>query len=93
MKKLSVSEIIYEYLKERAGEYHAGYEFCNKTVTVGNYTYWLGSSADRKARQLAIDGKIERVRKGKYAFYRVKPKEPTQLKLSTASLQSYSHKL
>lgn len=33
---------------------------------------WLGTSADRAARDMAIDGKIIRERYGKYARYRAR---------------------
>ena len=70
MKK-SVSQIIFSYLKEHEGEWHNGYEFVNKSVGVGGQSYFLGSSSDRKARQLALDGKIERRHYKGYAQFRV----------------------
>ena len=75
--KKSVSSIIFSYLKEHEGEWHYSYEFVNKSIGVGGITYWLGNASDRKARQLALDGKIERRHYEGYAQFRV-PK-PTPL--------------
>ena len=88
MNKKSVSTIIYEFLKEHQGEYHAGYEFVNKSIGVGGKSYFLGSSSDRKCRLMAEEGKIERKREKGYAWYRVKPKLVTyyQQKLLTVKL-------
>ena len=33
---------------------------------------WLGTSADRQARQMVEDGVIDRQRRGKYSFFRAK---------------------
>jgi hypothetical protein len=41
-------------------------------VKVNTPKGWLGNSADRIARYMALDGKIERKRDGKYAFYKLK---------------------
>ena len=77
MKK-SVSTIIYEFLKEHQGEWHAGFEFCNRHITIKSGTYFLGNSADRKARKLAEKGAIDRTYKVlngiRYAYYQAKPK-------------------
>jgi len=87
MKK-SVSQIIYSYLKEHEGEWIAGYSFVNRSVGVGDKTYFCGSSSDRKARLMAEEGKIERKHEKGYAWYRVKPKLVTyyQQKLLTVKL-------
>ena len=71
MTKKSVSEIIYSYLKEHEGEYHAGYEFVNKSIGVDGKSYFLGSSSDRKCRLMAEEGKIERKHEKGYAWYRI----------------------
>src|SRR5690348_8639304 len=77
MNKPTVGEVIYQYLNEHKGEWHAGFEFVNRSIGIKSGTYFLGSSADRKARRLAEDGKIERTYKTldgvRYAYYRVKP--------------------
>ena len=83
MKRKYVAEIIYEFLQEHQGEWHAGYEWVNRHVYVGGKCYWCGSSADRKARLMAERGDIERKHEGGYAWYRVKPKEPNQLNMAT----------
>ena len=74
----SVSTIIYEYLREHEGEWHAGFEFCNRPITIKSGTYFLGNSADRKARLMAERGVIGRTYKvlngTRYAYYQVKPK-------------------
>ena len=74
MKK-SVSETIYQFLKDHEGEYHAGFEFVNRTIN-GRF---CGSSADRKCRLMAENGLIEKkydtINGVRYAFYRVKPIE------------------
>lgn len=67
----SVSTIIYEYLKQDQGNWHAGYEFVNRSVGVGDKTYFCGSSSDRKARLMAEEGKIERKHEKGYAWFRV----------------------
>ena len=69
----TIHTIIYEYLKEHQGEYHAGYEFVNKSIGVGGQSYFLGSSSDRKCRLMAEEGKIERKHEKGYAWFRVKP--------------------
>ena len=76
MKTKSVSQIIFSYLKEHEGEYHAGYEFVNKSIGVGGQSYFLGSSSDRKCRLMAEEGKIERKHEKGYAWYRVPKPTP-----------------
>ena len=82
MKRKYVAEIIYEFLEERYPEWHAGYEFCNKEVYVKGQRYWLGSSSDRKARKLAESNKIDKDYKGRYVYFRAKPKQSEQLKMA-----------
>ena len=87
MKKPTVSTIIFSYLKEHEGEWIAGYSFVNRTVGVGDKTYFCGSSSDRKARLMAEEGKIERKREGKYAYYRVPKPTPIIAQKSLAFIK------
>ena len=80
----SVSQIILEFLQEHQGEWHGGFEFCNRTIN----GHFCGNSADRKARLMAERGILERkydtINGTRYAFYRAKPipkQEPKQLEL------------
>ena|SRR3990167_1453870 len=72
--KETYSAIILEFLEEHYPEWHFGYEFVNCHVVVKGGIYWLGSSADRLARQLSEDGIIDKKREGKYVQFRAKPK-------------------
>lgn len=42
-----------------------------KLLMVNTPYGWLGSQADRRARELACDGEIERKIDGKYVYYRL----------------------
>ena len=88
----SVSTIIYEFLQEHQGEWHAGYEFVNCYVSAGGKSYFCGSSSDRKARLMAERGVIERKHEQGYAFYRVKPQEKAIPKLEAKQLSFGSTK-
>ena len=68
--KLTQHQIIKKYLEFR-GEWIASYDLLKINTPYG----WLGSQADRRARELAERGEIERKQIGEYAYYRVpKPK-------------------
>jgi len=73
--KYTTKQKIALVLEDRRGEWIPAYELIKVHTKYG----WLGSSADREARYVAEDGKIEvdkrtilveRKRDGKYAYYR-----------------------
>jgi hypothetical protein len=64
---LTQKNIILNVLKE-ARVWVKSYELQKVNTHYG----WLGTQADRAARQLAIEGLIERRRAGKYSEYRYK---------------------
>src|SRR3990167_4225767 len=66
----SYSQIILEFLEENYPNWYFGYSFVNTHISVKGKSYWLGSSADRLARQLSEDGLIEKKREGKYVQFR-----------------------
>jgi len=62
-------------LSELTNEWQPSYNF----IMTGTKNGWLGSSADRRCRKMAEEGKIERKQDGKYAYYRLKQKtKPTK---------------
>lgn len=69
--------IIIKYL-ELVNDWIPAYKLRGRDTSFG----WLGHQADRRARELAQEGKIEHRINGKYAEYRVKrPIELKQLSL------------
>ena len=91
MNKKSVSTVILQFLQEHQGEWYPTYHFCNRELYVGKDRYWLGNDAGRKARGLAIAGKIERKHDGKYAYFRAKPIPKLEAKqLSFGSTKAYN---
>lgn len=69
------SQIIYELLNENPEDWHFSYELIAKWVVIKGKSYWLGTSADRLARDLAEKGLIEREGREEgnfYAKYRAK---------------------
>lgn len=66
-------EIIYNVLR-RNGDWTPSYALIKIDTQYG----WLGTSADRMARQMVEDGEIERQQRGKYAYYRIKGAAPVK---------------
>lgn len=71
-RKPTYEELILKLLKSDPDKYFYTYELVSRWVD----GKWLGPSADRIARYMAEEGKIERVGRedgsGKYARYRVR---------------------
>ena len=57
-------ELILKALEVNGKDWTAGYDLIKKEIWVGGEKHFLGSSADRRARELAEHGKIERKRMG-----------------------------
>ena len=75
LSKPTYESIIFKVLDERPNDWIPSYDFIKLNTKWG----WLGSSADRIARYMAEDGKIERKREGKYTYYSKKTKQQTLL--------------
>lgn len=65
---MSYKEKIIKILEE-AGDWLPSYKLMNAETPYG----WLGKSGDRRARELAEAGLIDRRINGKYVEYRAKP--------------------
>lgn len=65
MKKLTYHQKILAHLKDH-GDWVPSYALSGVETDYG----WVGSSGERRARELAEDGKLERKVVGKYAYYR-----------------------
>jgi len=63
---MTQSEIIINYLND-TNDWVASY----KIIKVNTNWGWLGTSADRQARELAEQGILQRKRDGKYTYYRI----------------------
>lgn len=68
---MTQKEIITEYLKSLNGEWVKEYNLRAVHTPYG----WIGSSGDRRCRELAEEGIIERRISGKYAEMRIKPRD------------------
>lgn len=68
--KPTYEQIILKVLEERPNDWIPSYYLVKLNTRWG----FLGSSADRIARYMAEDGKIERKRDGKYTYYSQKTK-------------------
>lgn len=68
-KKLSYKEIIKALLESQPNKWFMSYELIGKRVEINGKEYWLGTSADRLARDLALDGAIEREGRDEGQFY------------------------
>ncbi len=66
---MSYKQIILKVLEEY-GDWIPSWQFVSKHTPYG----WLGKSGDRRARELAQAGLIDRRINGKYVEYRAKPK-------------------
>lgn len=71
MKKFSQKEIILNLLKESPGNWFPSYSLLKASTRWG----WIGSQGDRRARELAEEGKIVVRHQGKYAEYKCKEPE------------------
>ncbi len=92
LTRKSVSTVIYEFLQEHYPEWHAGYEFVNRSVVIGGKTYWLGSSSDRKCRLMSERGIIERKHEKGYAWYRA-IKKPVLSEISNVKQMAFDKEL
>lgn len=73
--ELTQREIILNVLED-AKEFVPSYNLIKINTKWG----WLGSGADRQARDLAIEGLLQRKREGKYTFYKlIEEKQPSLL--------------
>lgn len=68
------TKIILKVLED-SGEWIPSHYFIKQNTQWG----FLGTSAPRRCRELAEEDKIQVRRKGKYAFYKSKAKQPIQL--------------
>jgi len=64
---MTQSNIILEVLNDTK-EWMPSWYFVKQDTKWG----WLGTSGDRRARELYEDGKIERKHEGKYSYYKIK---------------------
>lgn len=65
---MTQSQIIKSILKDEPNKWFPSYELVKATTKYG----WLGTSGDRRARELAERGEIEVRHSGKYAEFRAK---------------------
>jgi|TARA_R110002167_G_scaffold6328_4_gene29379 hypothetical protein len=76
MRKTTTKDIIIKYIQSQHPRPVAGYELVNQPTSYG----WLGSSADRKARELAAIGLLSRqyaTEDGvQYVYYTITNPEP-----------------
>jgi len=68
-RKLSYKEIIQKLLESQPNRWFMSYELIGKRVEIDGRSYWLGTSADRLARDLALEGLIEREGRDEGKFY------------------------
>lgn len=66
MNPLTQREIILNVLED-AKDFVPSYNLIKTNTKWG----WLGTSADRQARELAEEGLLQRKREGKYTYYRL----------------------
>jgi hypothetical protein len=76
----SQDELILKVLEGNGKNWTPGYELIKKEIWLGCEKHFLGSSADRRARELAEYGKIERKREGKFVYFRLN-QEKTQVSM------------
>lgn len=68
MKKKTQKQILLNLLRSQPDKWFPSFEIQSVDTEFG----WLGTSADRQARQMAENGLIDREQRGKYAYYRAK---------------------
>lgn len=66
------NELILHVLGARGADWTPGYELIKKEVWLSCEKYFLGSSADRRARELAEKGEIEKKKEGQFVYFRLK---------------------
>lgn len=73
---MTQQQIILKLLEE-SNEWTPSYDLVKRSTKYG----WIGTSGDRRARELAEMGLVERKEEGQYAYFRVKQKQPKNLQL------------
>jgi hypothetical protein len=66
--KLTYPQIIKKVLQD-SNEWIPSYYFSKVNTDYG----WIGSSGERRCRELAERGEIERKEEGRYTYYKAKP--------------------
>lgn len=74
MKKLTQKQIILSLLRDEPNKWFWSYDLQKISTKYG----WLGTSGDRRARELREEGRLESISEGKYEKYRYKPKYETK---------------
>jgi hypothetical protein len=69
MKKYSYREAILKHLRNNPELWIPSYDL----EKVSLCDVWIGNSGSRRARELAEEGLVDRMEKGKYVYYRAKP--------------------
>lgn len=64
-------QIIIEVLKHEYPNYVPSYELEKVRTPWG----WIGTSGDRRCRELEAEGKLETEKRGQYVYYRIKRKQ------------------
>lgn len=64
--KLTQKDIVLKCLQKNEGKWFEGFRFTKVETPFG----WLGSEGDRRARELAEEGMIERKHEKGYSWYR-----------------------
>jgi len=78
---MTYHQIIVKYLEEY-GDWIEGYKLSKVETNFG----YLGSSAERRLRELAERGEIERKQEGKYVYYRKIKKQTGFYKVETGEI-------
>jgi hypothetical protein len=73
---MTQKQIILKILKEN-NDWVPSYDLVKRATKYG----WIGTSGDRRARELTEMGLVERKEEGPYAYFRFKPSEPYQMRL------------
>lgn len=69
-------QIVLKVLEE-SHDWVPSYDLVKRSTVWG----WIGTSGDRRARELYEMGLAERKEEGQYAYFRMKLKEPMQMRL------------
>ena len=81
--KLTQKQILIKYL-QYVGDFIPAYKLRSVNTPFG----WLGFQADRRCRELANEGKIERRLERGFVSYRIKSNPPIQVLKSEARIQT-----
>lgn len=85
---MTQKEIILKYLEHlHLGDREGGWVYEYRLRSIHTPFGWLGSQGDRRCRELAQEGKLERKKDGKYAMYRYARKELVMPSARTRGLQ------